>query len=168
MSRSIHQEVVFETTPARVYELLTDAEKFSKMSAGAPAEIDPKAGGAFSCFGGMILGRNVECVPGERVVQAWRVKLWEPGVYSMVRFELRPERADAVIDQIGLHEQRRTSEEIDVAISKTREDLVLRHASIGDGQRQDRAGHGRARSSWIISNSAAPEVPAVAGQCCCR
>src|SRR3954467_8095796 len=93
MSSSIHQEVVFETSPARIYELLTDAEQFSKMSGGAPAEIEPKAGGAFSCFGGMILGRNVECVPGERVVQAWRVKLWEPGTYSMVRFELKPEGA---------------------------------------------------------------------------
>ena len=103
MSNSIHQELVFETTPARVYELLTDAEQFSKMSAGAPAEIDPKAGGAFSCFGGMIHGRNVECVPGERVVQAWRVKLWEAGVYSMVRFELRPEGTGTrlILDHAG-------------------------------------------------------------------
>jgi activator of HSP90 ATPase len=103
MSTSIHQELVFETTPARIYELLTDAQKFSKMSGGAPAEIDPKAGGAFSCFGGMILGRNVECVPGERMVQAWRVKLWEPGVYSLVRFELRPEGTGTrvILDHAG-------------------------------------------------------------------
>jgi activator of HSP90 ATPase len=103
MSTSIHQELVFETTPARIYELLTDAHKFSKMSGGAPAEIDPKAGGAFSCFGGMILGRNVECVPGERMVQAWRVKLWEPGVYSLVRFELRPEGTGTrvILDHAG-------------------------------------------------------------------
>jgi uncharacterized protein YndB with AHSA1/START domain len=106
MANAIHQEVVFETTPARVYELLTDAEQFSKMSGGAPAEIEPKAGGAFSCFGGMILGRNVECVPGERVVQAWRVKLWEPGAYSMVRFELRPEGTGTrvVLDHAGFPE----------------------------------------------------------------
>jgi activator of HSP90 ATPase len=39
----------------------------------------------------MILGRNVECAPNERLVQAWRVKTWDPGVYSIVRFELRPE-----------------------------------------------------------------------------
>jgi activator of HSP90 ATPase len=103
MSSSIHQELVFETTPARLYELLTDAEQFSKMSGGAPAEIEPNAGGAFSCFGGMILGRNVECVPGERVVQAWRVKLWEPGAYSMVRFELRPEGTGTrvILDHAG-------------------------------------------------------------------
>jgi activator of HSP90 ATPase len=106
MSNSIHQEVVFETTPARLYELLTDGEQFTKMSGGAPAEIEPKAGGAFSCFDGMILGRNVECVPGERVVQAWRVKLWEPGTYSMVRFELRPEGTGTrlILDHAGFPE----------------------------------------------------------------
>ena len=27
----------------------------------------------------------------ERVVQAWRAKTWEPGLYSIVRFELRAE-----------------------------------------------------------------------------
>ena len=58
---------------------------------GAPAEIEAKDGGRFSCFGGMIIGRNVELVPGQRVVQAWRAGNWEPGVYSMARFELKPE-----------------------------------------------------------------------------
>lgn len=91
MTERIHQEIVFDAAPARVYEALTDAVQFSKLSGGAPAEIEATAGGAFSCFGGMILGRNVECAPGERLVQAWRVKTWEPGVYSIVRFELRPE-----------------------------------------------------------------------------
>ncbi len=37
------------------------------------------------------MGRNVERVPGERLVQAWRAKSWAAGLYSIVRFELRPE-----------------------------------------------------------------------------
>jgi len=36
-------------------------------------------------------GRQIELVPGERVVQAWRVAGWDPGVYSVVRFTLRAE-----------------------------------------------------------------------------
>ena len=41
-------------------------------------------------------GRQIELVPGERVVQAWRSgsarpDAWEPGVYSIVRVTLRPE-----------------------------------------------------------------------------
>lgn len=89
MTETIHQEQVYAVEPTRIYALLTNADEFSKLSGGAPAEIDATAGGAFSCFGGMIEGRNIECEAGVRLVQAWRVKAWEPGVYSLVRFELR-------------------------------------------------------------------------------
>ena len=103
MSERIHQEIVVPISPARVYGILTDAAQFSRMSGGAPTQIDAAAGGAFSCFGGMIVGRNVECVQGERVVQAWRVKSWEPGLYSLARFELRPDGAGTriVFDHVG-------------------------------------------------------------------
>lgn len=93
MSQHIHQEIVVEAPPARVYEVLTDGAKFSAMSGGAPAQIDARAGGAFSCFGGMIHGHVLEVVPGERLVQAWRVEVWEPGLYSIARFTLRSEGA---------------------------------------------------------------------------
>ena len=88
---AIHQEITFAAAPARIYEALTNAKTFSQMSGGAPTEIEAKDGGAFSCFGGMIIGRIIECVPGQRVVQAWRVKAWEPGLYSLARFELKAE-----------------------------------------------------------------------------
>ncbi len=73
------------------------------MSGGAPTEIDPGEGGAFSCFGGMIHGRTIECVTDERLVQAWRVKVREPGVYSNARFQLQPEGAGAkvIFDRAG-------------------------------------------------------------------
>jgi activator of HSP90 ATPase len=46
------------------------------------------AGGAFTIYGGYIIGRNIELAPNQRVVQAWRVANWDPGVYSIVKFEL--------------------------------------------------------------------------------
>ncbi len=106
MIHRIHQEIVYDATPARIYGVLTDAGEFSKMSGGAPAEIDAKAGGAISCFGGMVLGSNVECVPGERLVQAWRAVDWEPGVYSIARFDFRPEGKGTrvVLDHTGFPE----------------------------------------------------------------
>jgi uncharacterized protein YndB with AHSA1/START domain len=106
MSQAIHQELVYAADPARIYAALTEAAAFSAMSGGAPAEIDARAGGAFACFGGMILGRNLECSPGERLVQAWRVKSWEPGVYSIARFELRAEAGGTrvVLDHVGFPE----------------------------------------------------------------
>ncbi|WP_261305508.1 SRPBCC family protein [Paenibacillus andongensis] len=87
-SSAIHQEVVFAASPNRIYEALTDAAQFSKVSGGAPTEITPEAGGSFSCFGGMIVGKNIELEPNKRIVQAWRVANWEEGVYSLVKFEL--------------------------------------------------------------------------------
>src|SRR5687768_15388418 len=88
---AIHQEITLASPPARVYEVLTDSARFSAMTGGAPTEISREPGGTFSCFGGMIHGRHIELVPGERIVQAWRAKPWEPGAYSMVRFTLTPE-----------------------------------------------------------------------------
>ena len=85
---SIHQEVPFKASPQRIYEALLDSEQFTSFT-GRPAEIDPNEGGAFALFGGMIAGRSVELVTNQRIVQAWRPASWEPGVYSVVRFELK-------------------------------------------------------------------------------
>lgn len=100
---AIHQEVVYDVAPARIYGVLTNAEHFSQMSGGAPTQIDAQDGGAFSCFGGMILGRNIECASDTRLVQAWRAKTWEAGLYSIVRVELRAEGAGTrlVLDHTG-------------------------------------------------------------------
>jgi len=102
MTGSIHQEVLFDASAAQTYEALTDAARFAAFT-GAPAEISGEPGGAFSCFGGMISGRNIELIPGQRVVQAWRAGNWPPGTYSIVRFELQPqgEATRLVFDQAG-------------------------------------------------------------------
>ena len=96
----IHQEVSFKVSRKRVYEALTNAKQFNKVvmlsaamqsgmaPAGKPVEVSSEVGGAFSAFGGHIMGRHVELVPNERIVQAWRVASWGPGQYSIVRFEL--------------------------------------------------------------------------------
>jgi activator of HSP90 ATPase len=87
MSNHIHQEVTIAAPPARVFAALTHGAEFGALT-GAPAEIDASAGGAFSCFGGMIHGRTLELDADRLLVQAWRVKLWEEGLYSTVRFVL--------------------------------------------------------------------------------
>jgi activator of HSP90 ATPase len=86
---TIHQEIDFKATPARIYEVLLDAKQFGACTKAA-AEIEPAAGGAFKLFDGMIEGRNIELVPNRRIVQAWRPASWPPGVYSIVKFELAP------------------------------------------------------------------------------
>jgi activator of HSP90 ATPase len=93
---SLHQETNFSATPQRLYEVLTDAKQFAAFT-GMPAEIDPKEGGAFSMFKGMIVGRNVEMIPGQRLVQAWRPTHWDAGLYSIVKFELKPQGSETMI-----------------------------------------------------------------------
>jgi activator of HSP90 ATPase len=93
---SLHQELRFKASPQRIYEILLSSQQFTAFS-GAPATIDPKVGGAFSLFGAMIEGLNVELVPHQRIVQAWRPADWPPGVYSLVRIELKPEGAETLL-----------------------------------------------------------------------
>ena len=108
MSNSIRQEVNVKASPKRVYDTLLDAKRFSEFT-GAPAEIDPKSGGAFSCFGGVITGRNIELLPNQRIVQAWRVAMWPEGLYSIAKFELQPQGSQTrlVMDHVGFPEEMR-------------------------------------------------------------
>jgi activator of HSP90 ATPase len=101
----LHQEIVLNTSPQHIYAVLLDSKQFSAFT-GLPAEIDPKAGGAFSMFGGMIVGRNVELIPSQRIVQAWRPASWDSGVYSIVKFELKREGSETrvVLDHTGFPE----------------------------------------------------------------
>ena len=112
---SIHQENSFKASRHRVYEALTDTRQFNEVTKIAaatdpnipldksPTQISPEVGGAFSLFGGIILGRHIELVPDTRIVQAWRVVNWKPGVYSLVKFELVEEGAGTriVFDHTG-------------------------------------------------------------------
>jgi activator of HSP90 ATPase len=104
-SISIHQEVDFKASPQRIYEALLDAKQFTAFS-GLPAEIRREAGGDFSVFGGHIVGRNVELVPNQRIVQAWRAVSWPEGAYSIVKFELKAQGSGTrlIMDHAGFPE----------------------------------------------------------------
>jgi activator of HSP90 ATPase len=99
---TIHQEVEFTARPQQVYEALLDEKQFAAFS-GKPAEINREGGGAFSLFEGHIVGRNVELVPNQRIVQAWRAVDWPEGVYSIAKFELKQQGTGThlVFDHVG-------------------------------------------------------------------
>lgn len=109
MAQSIHQEITFKASPNRVYDALLDSKRFSDFTGGAAARIDREAGGAFSCFGGVITGRNIELLPDQRIVQAWRVGNWPDGIYSIVKFELQAHGSETrlVMDHSGFPEHLR-------------------------------------------------------------
>jgi activator of HSP90 ATPase len=102
---SLHLDFNLKASPQRVYEALLDSKQFAAFS-GLPAEIDPKAGGAFSMFGGLIVGRNVELVPNQRIVQAWRPTHWNAGIFSIVKFDFNSQGSETVfsVDHKGFPE----------------------------------------------------------------
>jgi len=99
-AETIHQEASFKANRKRVYDALTITGQFEKVTSMGAAvrsgaklgntstKVSAVAGAAFTIFGGHIIGRNLEMVPSQRIVQAWRVVDWEPGVYSIAKFDL--------------------------------------------------------------------------------
>ena len=98
-AESIHQEPVIAASRQRIYAVLTNARQFDRLTLlsdaaksmpqkPGPARINAQPGGEFALFGGYISGRFIEMVPNELIVQAWRVGDWNPGIYSIARFQL--------------------------------------------------------------------------------
>ncbi len=113
-AEAIHQETVFKASPQRLYDALLDAKQFQQIEllGGAmkdtelnarPVKISATPGGAFSIFGDYIIGRQLELVPNQRIVQSWRETSWAPGIYSVVRFQLDPQGSGTklVFDHTG-------------------------------------------------------------------
>ncbi|HMH31746.1 MAG TPA: SRPBCC family protein, partial [Puia sp.] len=108
-SFTIHQEIDFKASPEQVYKALLDSKEFSEFAAktgpfsATSAKIDPVVGGVFSVFDGHIIGRILELVPNQRIVQAWRVVDWPSGLHSIAKFEIKPKGSGThlVFDHTG-------------------------------------------------------------------
>lgn len=98
-AESIHQETLYNASRKRVFDALTETSQFDRIihiATGAdlsalgnkPTSISRDEGGSFTIFGGHIIGRQIELAPDQRIVQAWRVVDWEPGIFSIAKFAL--------------------------------------------------------------------------------
>lgn len=68
---AIRQSVVLPGTPEEVYRALMTTAGHEEFT-GVPARISPRVGGSFMAWDGYIHGKNLELVPGKRIVQTWR------------------------------------------------------------------------------------------------
>jgi uncharacterized protein YndB with AHSA1/START domain len=75
---------IIPASPLEVYEAWLDSLGHSEMT-GSEAQMSDEVGAEVSAWGGYISGRNLELVPGERIVQSWRTS------------EFDDEHADSVI-----------------------------------------------------------------------
>ena len=110
---TIHQEIIFGASGQRLYDVLLSSKDFSDCTKKSfdgfsvtSATIDSSLGGAFSLFDGHIIGRIAELVPGQRIVEAWRVVDWPAGIYSIAKFELKPLDTGTrlIFDHVGFPE----------------------------------------------------------------
>ena len=62
---------IIPASPAEVYQAWLDSIGHSEMT-GGEAEMSDQVGAEVSAWDGYISGRNLELVPGERIVQSWR------------------------------------------------------------------------------------------------
>ena len=104
-AEAVHQELAFKASPQSIYDALTDAKQFQRVQllSGTAKGLDLQAhsarisrepGGTFSIFGDYIIGRQLELVPNQRIVQAWREIGWDPGIYSIARFDLKEQGSE--------------------------------------------------------------------------
>jgi uncharacterized protein YndB with AHSA1/START domain len=98
----IQHQVVIDAYPREVFEVLADAAALSGLS-GMSGEPGRAAGEEFTAFDGHITGRQIELLPGTRIVQAWRFPRWEPGRYTIVRFTLAAQPAHQTLLTVDQH-----------------------------------------------------------------
>ena len=95
-------------TAQEIYDAWLDSLAHSEMT-GSEASMSDEVGAEVSAWDGYITGRNLELVPGERIVQSWRTT------------EFEPEDPDSTIV-------------VDLEPTKTGTRLTLTHRGVPDGQ----------------------------------
>ena len=97
----------FSCRPEDLFDVLTNPPRMMAYT-HAPATMEPKAGGAWTMFGGSVHGENVEFEPGKRLVQLWRFSTWEAGVFSKVEMDFTQDREGVTVlklKQTGIPEE---------------------------------------------------------------
>lgn len=89
---TLKQTVEFPgVTPQQVYDAFLSPNGHSAMTGGAAAKITDKVGAAFMAWDGYITGKNIELVPGKKIVQAWRTSEFpDDAKDSVLKIELSP------------------------------------------------------------------------------
>lgn len=75
MPRTIIMAASLPTTPDKLFDMYLDAEAQAAFT-GLPAIIEPRAGGVFRAFDGMLSGTILHIEPKTLIVQTWRSANW--------------------------------------------------------------------------------------------
>lgn len=95
-TKTIKQTVKFKASAHSVYEALMDSKKHSKFT-GGPAKISRKVGGKYSVYDGYAVGKNLELIPDEKIVQTWIASDWSKEQVSQVVFEIESSKSGCTL-----------------------------------------------------------------------
>jgi uncharacterized protein YndB with AHSA1/START domain len=74
MPYSYTLSAIIPASPAEIYEAWLDSVAHAEMTGSGEAVMSGEVGAEISALDGQITGRNLELVPDERIVQAWRTE----------------------------------------------------------------------------------------------
>lgn len=86
-TQNIKQTHKFQCTAQEIYDALTRIELVRAFTR-SDVKLEPIEGGKFELFGGNIIGKFDELVPGKKIVKKWRYKQWPEGHFSSVTISI--------------------------------------------------------------------------------
>jgi len=89
----------FRCSPLDLYKAFLEPERVSGYTM-KPAEISAQVGGAFRIRGGAVSGTQVKLVPGERIVQKWRMDSYPEGLYTDVAITIHQREEQVVLELV--------------------------------------------------------------------
>jgi activator of HSP90 ATPase len=75
MPRNIIMAAALPATPDKLFDMYLDAEAHAAFT-GMPVTLEPRPGGVFRAFDGMISGTILHVVAHSLIVQTWRSASW--------------------------------------------------------------------------------------------
>jgi uncharacterized protein YndB with AHSA1/START domain len=101
---SLELEHMVKATPQEVYDAWLDSDAHAEMTGSGFAEIIDEEGEEFSAWDDYITGRNLELVPGKRIVQSWRTtEFARTDEDSRLEIHLEPAGAHTKIRLVHTH-----------------------------------------------------------------
>lgn len=96
MPYSYTLSTVIPASPAEIYQAWLDSIIHSEMT-GGEATMSEEVGADVSAWDGYITGRNLELVPGERIVQSWRTTEFDDAYADSIITILLQETEDGTL-----------------------------------------------------------------------
>lgn len=93
--KKIKRTYRINSSSEKVWQALTDPKNIDRWGAG-PAKMSEELGFEFSLWGGDVYGKNIEVIPGKKLVQEWFGGKWDKP--SIVTFKLTSKADETVID----------------------------------------------------------------------